>query len=785
VPLVYLAERLRRIALGLTAALITARAFWPSEPNMREGAGEGLSWILVLLFVVGLALAVPLLGGRLRFRWSATDGLIIAVVILVAASASHALDRRPAINLAWEWAALGFSYLLLRNLPRTRNESSVLAGAFVATAVAVSAYGLYQVKIELPLMQAEFERNPRAFLQKLSIEPGTRGELLLRNRLMSSSEPWSTFALANSLAGYIAGPLLMVLGVALYNLVRPKEPGSRWAALAMAGPLILVLLVCLTLTKSRSAYLGVFIGLCVLHWKSRRHVAPRELLITGLAGILVVAGLVIAGLATKRLDPQVLTQSPMSMRYRLEYWRGTWGVITEGANTFAGALAAPTFWWGVGPGNFAGPYVRHKLPEASEEILDPHNLFLEVWATAGFLAVTALVGALACGFWNLFGPPSPALASAELDRSSRRKLRRRQRMIDRDASEPPGEDEQDDLPPNRIGWLIAASGAGWAVVILLGRLNLFEADLLSRWLILGASWLAAVLLGAPLWRRVHLPALAVGCGALAVVINLLAMGGIGIPTVALLLWSMLALGLNLRDDRRCSHIFEYDNRMPAVGMAAGWSALLGTFFGVVVPFWKSESDMTQAEAAIRHIPPNHQGAETAYLDAIRNDGYSARPWVNLASLYWIRWKERGGKVEDPVWRQIPIVYDWATTPPRNPQAWTLHAEKARMIQNLLNEVGAKLDPIESVKYRGKIVEATRRAARLYPTSAELHAKLAEASAGIHMFQDAATEAAEALRLDRITPHPDKKLPESERRRLEKLIPEWSESAAKMPIKAAP
>ena len=86
--------------------------------------------------------------------------------------------------------------------------------------------------------------------------------------------------------------------------------------------------------------------------------APRVLLAIVLSGCVVIAGLVIAGLATGRLDPQVLTQSPKSLRYRLEYWRGAWGVITEGAPTVAGVCAAPTFWWGVGPGNFGGPYLR-------------------------------------------------------------------------------------------------------------------------------------------------------------------------------------------------------------------------------------------------------------------------------------------------------------------------------------------------------------------------------------------------------------------------------------------
>ena len=215
------------MALGLTAALITARAFFPSEPNLKEGAGDGLVWVLLVFVTAGIALAVPLLNGRLRFRFSATDAFLVALIGLVAASTTHSLDRRPAINLTWEWVALGFVYLLLRNLPRTRNESSALAAALVATAVAVSAYGLYQNKVELPALQAEFKRNPKKMLDQLNITPGTRSELMLRNRLLGSSEPWSTFALANSLAGFIAGPTVILLAVGLFNFLRKDAPGSR------------------------------------------------------------------------------------------------------------------------------------------------------------------------------------------------------------------------------------------------------------------------------------------------------------------------------------------------------------------------------------------------------------------------------------------------------------------------------------------------------------------------------------------------------------------------------
>ena len=69
----------------------------------------------------------------------------------------------------------------------------------------------------------------------------------------ASNEPFSTFALANSLAGFIVGPLVLALAVWLQNLARRERAGSRWPALLMAAPVILILLVCLILTKSRSA----------------------------------------------------------------------------------------------------------------------------------------------------------------------------------------------------------------------------------------------------------------------------------------------------------------------------------------------------------------------------------------------------------------------------------------------------------------------------------------------------------------------------------------------------
>ena len=785
-----MSERVRRMALGLTAALMTARAFWPSEPDLREGAGSGLYWVFVVFIAFGLALTSALVGGRFRFRWSWTDAMVVGLMFLVAVSASHALDRRPAINLAWEWIALGLVYLLLRNLPRTRDESSALAGVMVATALAVSVYGLYQVTVELPLIRAEFVRNPQAMLQELHIEPGGRGEELMRDRLVGSTEVFSTFALPNSLAGYLVGPLVLALAAAFQSLVRRDESGPRWVALVMAAPVILVLLICLMLTKSRSAWLGLLVGAIVLAWRARRHVSARVLAAAGGVGLAVLAALVVFGLKARQLDREVLTQSTMSLRYRWEYWQGAWGVITGGATSLMQALSSPFFWWGVGPGNFGGPYLKYKLPQSSEEILDPHNLFLEVWATAGLWAFLALAGALAWGLWDVLGRPTNTAEGTDTARTSRASRRDSRRTASGVKPKPPDGDRELGAPPQRVSWLVAYAGlGGWALAVIVGQLNLFKGELFFRWLILGAGWAVAMFLGPPLWRRLPISGTALGAGVLAVLINLLAAGGIGFPTVALGLWSMLAIGLNLRDDRPCGRLREYESRVPPFVLAVGWAALLGTFVGMVSPFWRSDAWIAEAEAALHHQPPDYERADRAYLSAIAADQYSARPWREMAYLHLMVWQQGGGKVDNDdtrwSWKTIPLLYERATQPPRNPNAWGVHSERARVIHQMLGIIGSQLKPLEAIRLRGEMVKSTRAATRLYPTSTELHARLADASAEISMYQDAIDEATEALRLDRLTPHRDKKLPVPIRTHLESLIPMWKENAAKMPIQAKP
>ena len=109
-----------------------------------------------------------------------------------------------------------------------------------------------------------------------------------------------------------------------------------------------------------------------------------------------------------------------------------------------------------------------------------------------------------------------------------------------------------------------------------------------------------------------LPASTFGAAALAVVINLLAAGGIGFPAVAMALWLLVALGLNLREDRGCSRLHEVDSPIPGFALAFVWAALVGLVCRGDPPFWRPRPRSPAPMTRLRHQPPDFDRAQAAY-----------------------------------------------------------------------------------------------------------------------------------------------------------------------------
>lgn len=744
-----LGEFLRRVSLGLTAALIVTRAYWPGEYRLEADTGISLYWSLAILVTAMFGILGMWLSGGLKLRKSWADLGVISLFVLVAISASHAAERRIAINTAWEWIAVGVAYLLLRNLPRTRSESSALVGCLVATAVAVSAYGLYQITVELPGQRAAFQSNPRAVLIQLGIDPDSPGPQLqhLKDRLLGSREPTATFALANTLAGVLVGPAVIAVVMFLRGMGRREV----WLSALLAAPMGLILLSVLLLTKSRSAYLGLLVAMLGLAWIELKRVPLKRILMGAMVLLLGSGVLVTVASFAGQLDKQVVTESIKSMRYRTEYWRGAWGVIWEG----------PSRWFvGLGPLNFAGPYLKHKLPQSSEEIVDPHNLVLDVWATAGLPAVVALLGGLVFGLRECFG---------------------RANLIP--MSDESGLADKSRVPSSSLWLVFCAWIGGWLLAIPLGGLNPFERDPTARsldlgmsmhWLMVGCAWIFTCFLGRSFWIRAGVTADAVGLGILAIVINLLAAGGIGYAPVSLMLWGLLALGQGLQIDRRSSIQREIGGRGLAFVPAAVMAAILGTFIGTVTPFWRAEAAIQEATAALTGARANPEKAASAYRRAVNADPFGSRGWINWANLEYNEFKRRKNEPNDLVWHRINSMLKQASKPPRNPDSLQVQRLRARWARDFLDL--PDMIPAERYRIRTDRVNACGAACVLYPSDATLRADLAVALADLDRFGEAAEQGRKATKLDEATPHADRKLSNTMRTRLNELIPLWRSKA---------
>ena len=220
----------------------------------------------------------------------------------------------------------GRQLFFARQLIRTAAETVQMVVAMVALAVGLSALGYYQYFVEMPADRAAYASDPDTALRRAGewYSPDSVDRKRFEDRL-ASTEPLATFALTNSLAGFLVPWLIVTVGLAA-GAVGKQEPGRRLWHAWHAAVLAVVILGCLLLTKSRSGYVAAAVGAVGLYFislRGRRLVTPRRLLAAG-----AVTGALIAGaVAMRALDREVITEAGKSLGYRWQYWRATADMI--------------------------------------------------------------------------------------------------------------------------------------------------------------------------------------------------------------------------------------------------------------------------------------------------------------------------------------------------------------------------------------------------------------------------------------------------------------------------
>jgi O-antigen ligase len=706
-------EHLPDVLLAGGVALLVATPLIPSEATfLGVQTPFNVIWLLLLLgWSVGVLLRKqPVV--KLGWTELALAGLIGWQVVstIVAGMEGHG---RQALNMMWQWVIYGVVVLLLRQLIRTDRQERALSAIMIGVALILSTHAYYQYFYSMERLRQAFDQNPEMAFAGAAwpIDGGSPAQKLIASRV-HSREPLATFALTNSLAGYLAPWLVVTLAIAMVGL---KD--RRYGQMAVAFAIAAALAGCLFLTKSRTAFLATTAGAGLLLLYGPRHGWRVDwklpVALAAAAGLIGLIAFYVGG-----LDIQVLSEAPLSVRYRLEYWRATSAMIAN----------HPLF--GSGPGNFQEYYAHHKLPQSSEMVQDPHNFVFEIWATAGtpaLLFLLGMIGAFVYEHWRR--RDEPQVAEPEQPPPSK-KLN----GVSSDAKS-----------SHSTAWIYGGAIAGVFLSIPVGLITGYPQEPSDFGLpvplifglpvaIVGVWALRDWVTGGELPRSVPVIAL------LCLLINLLAAGAATFPGVVNAAWVLLVLALPHRTNVSPSSLASWQPAAPLLAVLAVLFAFIFTQYRPVLNSrtYLSEGDTMQTLGRL-------QAADTLFQQAAAADPWASEPWRKLLDLRLRIWYENQTPQN---WRRFEAAVE---------RFLDLDKQSYAQYESAALSYASAAGASPSDERRERTVDLMKRAVELYPNGAMVRAQYAWYLHRAGRKEQAAEQAAEALRLDSLHNHSEHKL----------------------------
>jgi tetratricopeptide (TPR) repeat protein len=419
---------------------------------------------------------------------------------------------------------------------------------------------------------------------------------------------------------------------------------------------------------------------------------PRSILRTAAAAVAALGALaLVIGFGTSA-GRAALSAAERSLEFRFGYWRATLAMIRD----------YPLF--GVGPGQFQDYYATYKLPAASEVVQDPHNWLLEVWATAGTPAAILLIAMLGA----VIGQACRAGGETVVEKDGSRSTTSYAAMLGGLAGVAVGV---------AIAWL-----SGFPVARI--HMLLIVVGIVGAWW-LWRGWVEDGVLS----RR--LPVIA----AIALLVNLLAAGGISYPSVAGSLVLLLAIELNLTDhvgNQSVERLFQ--TRFGRWGSCVALAALLAAaIWSEYQPVMGCRLQLSVADAAL--AAGRADQSRTALEAAVAADPWSPEAASRLAAQRFADYQA----LPTPTQRRSLIEADETARrlAPHRSSAWAQSAEFAAAIHSHTSSV-EDFDAAQSYY---------ERAIELFPSNAELRLRAAKFWQANGKLDRARQAAAEAIRLD--------------------------------------
>jgi O-antigen ligase len=403
-------EWLTQVAFVLALALAVARATFTdfsrstgeplaSEAPRGAGAGTGLALDLLCALPAILVLARRASDRQyvLRAAWSALP--LGALAAWAACSTFWAADKFAALTGGMHWIAaaalLWAGAQLVRSWLRLRIVGAVAFGLLLA----LGAHALFYKAVDVPAQREYWQKHEAEIIKERGWTDDAFAASQFKNKVLAG-ELIGFYRSANSMAAVAVLLLLVSMGLGAQRVVDDRKDATGAALLLVsAGVAGWLIVEAKSKTAGLTPVLAIAGAAAAWRWRAALAARVRRAYWVGVGvALLAVVAVVGHGLYHHGLPGESLT-------FRWHYWVG-------GARLFAAHALA-----GVGFDNFGLYYLGARLPEAAEEVRDPHNFlvrFAVELGTVGAVLCVAWVGRLA---WELVRPVVPPTDAAANERA--------------------------------------------------------------------------------------------------------------------------------------------------------------------------------------------------------------------------------------------------------------------------------------------------------------------------------------------------------------------------------
>ncbi len=351
--------------------------------SMALGGGD-LSPAVTAMFdlaIVGLALfaSIMMCVNRQGYRWTGLEPGALLMVVAAIVSTIFAGDKRVALNASADWLCAVMLVLLIPQVVRSRQGGRLLLAVIVASGAASATKSAMFVVDEHDEMVRQYEESKESFWARQGVALDDPQVELFEKRMMAK-EASGFLPFSNA-----QGSLLVLCGFAAMacGLMRPAGT-SRGVAVFLA----MVLWGSIWWTQSKGAVIALVAGLMlwVVVWLLRARLVrhSRESWVLFWSAVLILTAVVVIGASLRGGLPTD------SLQFRWNYWQVSQEIIADHV------------WTGTGAHNFDRAYMQHKPIEFPEEINDPHNFVVSVFAQWGVLGLAGLVAMMLGGSWTIF-----------------------------------------------------------------------------------------------------------------------------------------------------------------------------------------------------------------------------------------------------------------------------------------------------------------------------------------------------------------------------------------------